>query len=337
MNILYSVNGEGMGHAVRSKAIITELSKRHNIFVAAGDRSYGFFKKHFRTSKISHLPIVYINNSVSYALTLLYNLIRFPFAIIYNTKLVWLILKFKPDVIITDFEPFSCYYSFLLRKKCICIDNQHIINTKIDKKRFLEKLIVNIMIPKADHYLVTTFFYPEIIKKNTLLFPPINRKEVLKAKPKTGSHILVYQTSKSDKNLVPELKKIACEFIVYGYGKEQKEKNLHLKKFDEKNFIKDLANSKAIITNGGFTLIGEALYLNKPVLSIPVKKQFEQEINAYYLEKLGYGKCADRISAKIAEEFILNLGLYKKNLKKYKKEDNSKILNEIERLLKNQK
>ncbi|MBW2996300.1 hypothetical protein KY332_03295 [Candidatus Woesearchaeota archaeon] len=333
MKILYGVSGEGMGHAARSKTILTELKKQHKIKVVAGGRAYQFLKKHFNTSRIGFFKIIYRNNSVTYLLTFFYNLLKFPFIFLYNLKFIPIILKFKPDIIITDVELFSCYLSILFNKKSISIDNQHIINTNLNKNLFFEKLIIKSLIPKADHYLVTTFFYPPIQKKNTFLFPPINTQEVINASPQNKDYILVYQTSKSNKKLIPTLNSINQNFIVYGFDKDKQIKNVKLKKFNEKEFIKDLINCKAVITNGGFTLIGEALYLRKPILSIPIKKQFEQITNAVYLKKLGYGMYCRETSKRNIQKFLSNLKKYRNNLKKYKKQDNSKIFKKLKQLL----
>jgi len=35
--------------------------------------------------------------------------------------------------------------------------------------------------------------------------------------------------------------------------------------------------------------MSEALFFNKPIYSIPIQNQFEQMLNGYYLERLGYG------------------------------------------------
>ena len=88
-----------------------------------------------------------------------------------------------------------------------------------------------------------------------------------------------------------------------------------------------------MITNGGFTLITEALHLGKPVLSIPVRKHFKQFVNAYYLDKLGWGKFYEDVSKERLEGFISRLEDYRKALKSYKKENNDKILAEIDRLV----
>lgn len=47
--------------------------------------------------------------------------------------------------------------------------------------------------------------------------------------------------------------------------------NLQFKNFNEDEFYRDLASCRAVITNGGFSLMTEALYLQKPILSVPVK------------------------------------------------------------------
>ena len=337
MKILYSVAGEGLGHAIRSKAILTELQKEHTILVAAGGKAYPLLSKFFNIVKLSSFRIIYRNNALSF-LTFPYIILKFPFMVIYNLKLIQLILKFKPDIIITDFEPFSCYFAKFFNKKCISIGNHHIINTKIDIpdnlwNKLVLRFAVRMSIPFADYHLVTTFFYPDIIKKRTYLFPPINRNEIIKSKSTEEDFILVYQTSKSNKRLLSILGKLNHLFIVYGFDQDKKADNVQFKKFDEKEFIRDLSSCKAVITNGGFTLIGEALYLKKPILSVPVKRQFEQIINAFYLTKLGYGKYIKEINEKNIEEFISNLDYYKNNLTKYISEDNSKIIKKINEIL----
>ena len=44
------------------------------------------------------------------------------------------------------------------------------------------------------------------------------------------------------------------------------------------------------MAGGGFTLMSEAVYLHKPLLSVPVVGQFEQVLNALYLQALNFGR-----------------------------------------------
>ena len=43
------------------------------------------------------------------------------------------------------------------------------------------------------------------------------------------------------------------------------------------------------MVNGGHNLICEALHFGKPVLCFPIKRLFEQFINAWHVRELGYG------------------------------------------------
>ena len=63
------------------------------------------------------------------------------------------------------------------------------------------------------------------------------------------------------------------------------------------------ASKKAVIATAGFTLISEALYLHKPYLALPMQGQFEQELNAFQLESLGYGKNVTEVSAEAIGDF----------------------------------
>ncbi|MBD3249751.1 hypothetical protein GF336_06925 [Candidatus Woesearchaeota archaeon] len=339
MKILYCVNGEGMGHSIRSKTIIDELKKHHTLYLVASGKAYRFFSKKYPLVRVGSFNITYRNNSVDYLLTTINNIIKLPFLILHSLRLISLFLRFRPDVVITDVEPFGAYYSYLFRKKCISLDNQHIFNTKLDKKTdfLIDKLVSIALVPKADHYLVTTFFYPKKKNKKTLLFPPVIRKQIQKKKPKDKGHILVYQTSKSDRSLVPTLKKLDQDFILYSRNKEKQIKNIKFKRFSEKEFIKDLAGCRAVITNGGFTVISEALYLQKPILSVPVKNQYEQIRNAIHLQRAGYGMHCKEISYKNIERFLSNINTYKNNLRTYKKQNNNKIIDALDRLLRQAK
>src|SRR6185369_1607700 len=111
-----------------------------------------------------------------------------------------------------------------------------------------------------------------------------------------GEHLLVYQTAEGNDALADTLQKTGLECRIYGMRRgiteEQVEGNLRYRPFSEEGFIDDLASARAVIAGGGFTLMGEAVYLHKPMLSVPLGHQFEQVMNARYLEHEGYGRAA---------------------------------------------
>ncbi|MFH2027982.1 MAG: MJ1255/VC2487 family glycosyltransferase [Nanoarchaeota archaeon] len=340
--IIYGVAGEGMGHATRSWVIIKELMKKHEVWAVCGDSAYDFLSKKIKNIlKIDALRIMYIRNKVSNIKTMIYNLkTMIKGRKISLEKVNDLVADFKPDLVISDFE----YFSSLIAKKnnlpLVVIDNNHISNKakvtvpKLYFKDYLvSKMIANIIARKAKYFLITTFFYPKIKEKNVSFYPPILRDKIIKLKPSVKDYILVYQTSKSYTKLIPTLKKIDEKFIAYSIRDDGIEENITFKKFGEEEFFNDLKDCKAVISNGGYSLMGEALYLDKPILSIPIGGQFEQILNALYLKKLGYGLFSKRISKKIVEKFLSDLDHYRANIKKHKKEDNSRLFKKIESII----
>jgi uncharacterized protein (TIGR00661 family) len=344
--ILYGVQGEGMGHATRSSAIIRELLKKHEVIIVSSDKAYQYLSNRYkRVYKIDKFDLVYRRGAVSLSLTIFKNLWEFPKVIKSIRRVKSLIKHINPNIVITDFEPYTNYAAKQMNLPLICIDNQHIItNTKIpvDKKyRFsylITKIIIKLMADSADYFLVTTFFYPKIKDDNTLLFPPILREGILKAKTKKLNHILVYQTSRDYEHLIPILKQLKHEhFIIYHYSENLHEDNITYKQFSEKGFFEDFATAKALITNGGNTMIGEAIYLHKPILSVPLNRQFEQILNAHYVKHLGYGEKHSSITKDKIVKFLSNLRKYEKNLEKYKQNGNSLILSQLNILINNLK
>lgn len=140
---------------------------------------------------------------------------------------------------------------------------------------------------------------------STTLVGPVLRREILEAKRARGDHVLVYQTTNGDPRLLPSLLANArTPFRVYGAGPAKKIGHVELCDFDERQFITDLATSRGVIANGGFTTIAEALYLGKPILTVPIRHQGEQELNAAWLETLGYGMRARRIDGLVVRGFL---------------------------------
>jgi uncharacterized protein (TIGR00661 family) len=193
-------------------------------------------------------------------------------------------------------------------------------------------------LPFCDYYLITTFFRPPVRKERTALYPPILRKEILEAKPTRGEHLLVYQTKEGFGPLQEALQRTGLECRVYGMRRdiksEQVEGNLRYRPFDEKTFVSDLASARAVIAAAGFTLMGEAVYLHKPMLAIPLERQFEQLLNARYLEHEGYGKSAETVEALAdLEGFLNNVDKYAAKLAGYHQDGNRELLAAVDQHL----
>ncbi len=345
MKILYGVVGEGMGHATRSHVILKHLAQSHEIKIVASGKAHEYLKKHHPDiEEIGGYGFAFNDKGVDLEASLKKLLNEIPIKAPHNVKRFFkLSQSFKPDVIISDFESFAYLFGKYNKIPIISIDNMQIINRcqldvdipEINREDYLmAKGLVMAKLPGCHHYLITMFFCPEIIKPDTSLYPPILRENILNASPEKGKHILVYQTSKSNPELLNTLAKIDEEFIVYGFGDGQAPDNVQLKGFSEEGFIHDLASAKAVIANAGFSLIGEALYLKKPYLAIPLGRQFEQMLNAMYLRKLGYGDYCSQLTPEAIKDFLGNLSQYENALADYSQEGNSLIFDKLDKLLK---
>jgi uncharacterized protein (TIGR00661 family) len=339
-NILYGVNGEGSGHSTRAKEVLRHLVRQgHTLHVASFDRGLANLKDEFEVTEIYGLRLAYVNNRVRYEKTVARNLFAAPKAIKSNHHLMRLADEWNSDLVITDFEPMTCHVGHRKHLPIIAIDNQHCITnadvsypSQYRRDASATKLVAKLMTPRAAAYLVISFFPAKVKKKNTFLFSPLLRQEVLSAKPTQGDSVLVYVTSPSPK--LPEmLQRVRCPFVAYGFGREGQDGNVTFKKPTLDGFLADLVACKAVIANSGFSLISEALHLCKPYLAIPVAHQFEQIFNAYYLDKVGYGAYWEDLDKEKIESFLFNLDVYRENLAKYPRQDNSALFTRLDDLI----
>ncbi len=339
-NILYGVNGEGAGHSTRAKEVLSHLvAQGHTVRVATFDRGLQNLKPHFDVTEIYGFRFAYVNNRVRYKRTIAKNLITVPQAAHSLSRLKELIDQWKTDLVITDFEPLTCHVGHKKRLPVISIDDQHCLTNTVvsypSKYRgdaAAAKLVTRMMTPHANAYLVISFFTAPIRKRNTFLFPPLLRQEILNATPTQGDHVLVYVTSPAPA-LTKLLTSVRCRFIAYGFGREGQEGNILYKKPSVDGFFADLTSAGAIVANSGFSLVTEALHLGKPYLAVPVSHQFEQIFNAYWLEKTGYGAYWEDLNKECVESFLYNLPHYREALARYPRQGNGALLGKLDDLI----
>lgn len=360
MRILYGVVGEGMGHATRSKTSLEWLVQHgHHVKVVVSNRAYKFLDKTFTSEwprcsdakegqgaidiiEIVGLTMKYVDNVFHEAASVAHNVLKAPGLVAENVGAYYDdVVRFKPQAVISDFDSFAYLYSRVHRLPVLSIDNQQIIQRceipdaakEADRGAYrATKAFVKAKLPGCDKYVITSFFYPPVREKyadKTVLVPPILRKSILDAKPTPateGKHFLVYQTSTSDTSLIPTLNALKDEkFIVYGLNRAETVGNCTLKTFSETGFVDDLASARGVISNGGYSLLGEAVALHRPVFSVPVQNQYEQILNAWYLQDLGYGAFETAIAEEPLRAFVRRIPEYAAKVATFRHDSNAKL------------
>src|SRR5262245_28780476 len=285
MRILYGVVGEGMGHATRSAVVLDHLAASgHEIKVVVSGKAHQFLEERFASrsnvalEEIEGLTLRYFGNRLRRARSLFWNLKNAPKAVKKNVAVYRKVAEenFRPELVVSDFESFAALYGLRHGIPVVSIDNIQAVNRlkhgKAIRKGFefeVARMAVKMKVPRAYHYLISSFFFPRVRKKYTTLVPPILRKEVVEAKREPGDHVVVYQRVIPEKEIVPMLRKIPGDFRVYGASKEEAIGNVRLRPFSGTGFLEDLRTARGVIAGGGFSLMSEAVSLRVPMLAIP--------------------------------------------------------------------
>lgn len=351
MKILYGVLGEGMGHATRSSVILEHLSQHHEVEVVATRTAYDFLSPRFdNVHRIWGLGAIYRDNALNKRATLWHNLRGLARGLPLNLKQYLRLRRFRPDVVITDFESWSYAFGKRFGVPVISLDNiQSLTRCHHDDALLqgrsgdfrLARGVARSKTPGCFHYLVSTFYDCQAIDPTrTTLVPPIVRKDITELTPTNGDHILVYASgaAQSHGNLTPVLSQFPDqEFIVYGVRRDidapLRQGNVLHKPASLSTFAHDLASAKGVLANAGFSLISEALYLRKPYLALPIQGQFEQTLNARYLERMGLGLNAEQgLEPVHIARFLGGLPSFRKALAARPRSSNRRLFAHLEEL-----
>jgi uncharacterized protein (TIGR00661 family) len=342
VRILYGVNGEGMGHATRSEVVIGALLAEHDVRVMASGAAFKYLEP-----RLGHVSEVFgpsfamdhgeirrwasVTHTVGAARRELPDSVRQWMAAVH---------EWRPDVVVTDFEPLSGIYARSAHVPLVCVDNIHMIDrcrhddeiTADAREDFrIACAVTRAMVPTAGDYVITTFFKPPLLRGRTVLVPPIVRPAIVAAQPERGEHLLVY--SGGSDQLIDALRECGAPSRVYGMRDGQEvgttDGAIEYRPRSVDGFLADLVGARGVITGGGFSLLSEAVYLGKPVLSIPLRGQFEQLMNARYLQREGFGMCAPAIDAPALSAFLDGLDGFHDRLGSYVQDGNVDALDTI--------
>lgn len=268
MKILYGVQLTGNGHIRRSLHLIHKLRELgHTVHIlTSGSGSNLPIESKW---KFTGLTLQYNNGSIDWVKTIL------------KAEPIRLTKEIKSklenyDLVISDFEPVSAAWGKLNGVKSISICNQNSI-TLTGNNFGLSKWFIK-WFAKCDHLIG----YDYISSEN--IFQPICNISLFGVKE--GERVVVYLPYLNNKKVKELLEKAKLKSIIFTNENLKCSDFVEIKKIDS-DFTKDIVRSSSVITHSGFSTTSEALIMNKKLWVIPIKGQFEQEINSKKLKSMG--------------------------------------------------
>jgi uncharacterized protein (TIGR00661 family) len=318
--IIYGVAGEGFGHSSRSHLIGQRLIDAGNDVMFVGSaKSLLYLKQYFgeRVKEIFGLSFAFEGGRVDKSETLKRNLLKLPEANKQNDELFKKHFEpFEPELVISDFEPFSAWWAWRKKVPFISIDHEHMLTlcelehpAKSWFSRLTAKVVTECHYVGAVAYIILNFFDTPLRIESAVLAPPIVRPVVQELQSKQGGYILLYSTTGTEREQLQEILSKFGEqkFYIYGFAESGESGNCIYKKRSTEGFLTDLASAHGVIASAGFSLISECMYLKKKMLLLPLAGQYEQMVNAHYIQKLGLGISANKLNEEVLSDFLEHL------------------------------
>lgn len=311
--ILYGVQGEGRGHASRSLQIIQWLvAKGYRVKVLTGGdamkvlgglgldvEEIPMFRYHFgRDGVFSPWRTAYRN--AARALGLMFGMGR------QHTRVSAAAAAFKPGLIISDFEPYLSRLAARMNVPLVAIDHQHFLTESVLPPLAgwqnaltlkLYQLGTLLMSGRPDGIITSSFYhFPKKRDSRAVFVGPFIPRRLKDLRGTSDQSVTVYlkQPGYLSSLLATMAGRPHRRFVVFSDWPEGPPAglppNVQAAPISRDGFLAQLARGEALITTAGNQVIGEAVYLHKPVLAFPEPDVLEQELNALALKRSGFGE-----------------------------------------------
>jgi len=282
MKILFAIQGTGNGHISRAREIVPLLQQYGELdLLVSGTQAEVSLSQ----------PLKYKFHGFSFVFGTSGGVDKWATYKIMNTRRLWHDIHSLPlkqyDLIVNDFEPVSAWACRLQKIPSVSLSHQCSFaspKTPRPAKLSFGEWLLKYYSPTTHHIGFHFERYDDFIHT------PVIRSEIRNLETSNLGHYTVYLPAYDDKMLTRLLKK--TERVQWHiFSKRQKtvyqEANVRILPVNNESFNSSLASCEGLLTGGGFEGPAEALFLQKKVLMIPMKNQYEQQCNALAASQLG--------------------------------------------------
>lgn len=354
MKLLFVVQGEGRGHLTQALVMSDMLRQRGDQIVAVlvGKSPSRRLPEYF-TNKIN--APVYNFESPNFLPTSQNKRPELLKSILSNVKKIsgfyksmcfirTKIEELQPDMVINFYELMTglTYLFMPPYVPQVCIGHQYLfLHEKFRFPRQVSRLqlislrfFTRLTCLGAKRKLALSFYPLETDTENDIIvIPPLIRREIRTCETSRKDYILGYLLNSGYISEVQEWQQRHPEMNLHFFWDRKDADDtcsltpgLTMHRINDTRFIDYMAGCKAYATTAGFESICEALYLQKPVLMIPV--HIEQECNAFDAYRAGAGLMADSFAL---DRLLHLVSVYQPNttFREWAKQAESRIYSEL--------
>jgi len=319
MKYLLFTQDNGRGHLAQTLVLKEKLESRGHQIVAViigskkGAKLPQFFTEQFSGLTFAMFSPYFITDRKDRGIKIIasigLSLLHIPRYLASIKKIKEIVKELKPDILINCYEPLAgLYYRFhRVSQPMFCIGHQYFIDhpsftfpsISALAKRTLK--VYNLFTAPRSVTRVTLSFTKEedLPQQNLIICPPLIRSIIKNSHPENQGFILAYILNPGYGEEIKSWcqKNPATKVEVF---REQSEKeisvinNLTFHNLSGEKFINHLVNCAAYASTGGFESISEAAYLQKSILMVPTRGQFEQKCNATDAQRAGLAQTANK-------------------------------------------
>ena len=125
---------------------------------------------------------------------------------------------------------------------------------------------------------------------DSFIHTPVISNDIRGTVPNMGEHFTVWLPALSDQRMIDVLTEVGVgQWHVFSRWCKRPETigNIRIESVSGAAFRQSVAQSRGVLTSGGFQLPAEVLFLGKPLCAVPQSNQYEQLCNARALESMG--------------------------------------------------
>ena len=283
MRVLYAIQGTGNGHLSRARDIVPILQDRADVDLLVSG---------VQADVALPYPIKYQLNGMSFVFGKSGGVDLVETYRRTNTRGLYRDVRQLPvaqyDLVINDFEPVSAWACQLRKVPCVGLSHQSAIlspeSPQPEKQDKVGKMILQHYAPARTHYGFHFACFDDHI------FTPVIRQQIRQSEVKNLGHYTVYLPAYSDEKIIKRLScvpGVAWQVFSKHTRKSYRHANVSIQPIENEAFVRSLAEGEGILCGAGFETPAEALYLNKKLMVVPMRNQYEQHCNAAALRTLG--------------------------------------------------